>query len=177
MKLSHWISGAAAAALLLVGAGWSLADGDSSTKKPKNSAAFSTLHSLDLKEAQAKAKDWFKYDSRDAAAKKAFDDIWTADGPVLTKVTATLVLGDPAAKKLLDEASNPKASAPTEVPSLVKDRKLDPFFRANLALAYAKALSNRRIYEEALEALETVKPEQVVDPARILFHRRWPSSR
>jgi len=38
-------------------------------------------------------------------------------------------------------------------------------------LAFAKALSNRRIYEEALDTLKTVKPEQVVDPATYLFHR------
>jgi len=86
-------------------------------------------------------------------------------------VTATIALGDPAAKKLLDDAHNPKSAAPTEVPSLVKDRKLPAFYRANLALSYAKALSSRRIYEEALETLETVKPEQVVDPGAYLFHR------
>jgi hypothetical protein len=38
-------------------------------------------------------------------------------------------------------------------------------------LAVAKALSNRRIYEETLETLKAVKPEEVVDPASYLFHR------
>ena len=45
------------------------------------------------------------------------------------------------------------------------------FYRANLGLAYAKALSNRRIYEEVVDVLDCVKPEQVVDPASFLFHR------
>ena len=38
-------------------------------------------------------------------------------------------------------------------------------------MAVAKALSNRRIYEETLETLKAVKPEEVVDPASYLFHR------
>ena len=45
------------------------------------------------------------------------------------------------------------------------------FFRANLALAYARALSNRRVHEETLDVLKTFRPEQVVDPAAYLFHR------
>src|SRR5207245_502709 len=42
-----------------------------------------------------------------------------------------------------------------------------------LALAYAKALSNRKVYEEVLETLHSsqFKPEQVVDPASFLFHK------
>jgi hypothetical protein len=57
------------------------------------------------------------------------------------------------------------------VPALLKDAKAAPFFRANLALAYAKALSNRRVHEEALDTLKAVTPEQVIDPASYLFHR------
>jgi len=138
----------------------------------KDTPAFSNLHSLDLKEARAQADAWLKQVGKaDPATQKAFADLWNGEGAVLTKVTETICLGDPAAKKLLDEARNPKTSAPSEVPSLVKDRKLPAFYRANLGLAYAKALSNRRVYEEALETLESIKPEQVVDPGAYLFHR------
>jgi hypothetical protein len=105
------------------------------------------------------------------AVQKAFADVWAGDRAVLDKVADTLALGSPEARKLLDEARDPASAAPTEVPALVKDRKLPAFFRANLALAYAKALSGRRVYEEALEALDAVKPEQVVDPAAYLFHK------
>jgi hypothetical protein len=86
-------------------------------------------------------------------------------------VTQVLCLGDPEAKKLLDEARNPAAAAPTELPALLKDASKPAFFRANLSLAYARALSSRRIYEESLAVLNTVKPEQVVDPASFLFHK------
>src|SRR5262249_47964865 len=45
------------------------------------------------------------------------------------------------------------------------------FYRANLGLAYAKALTTRRGYEEALDVLKAVKVEQVVDPSAYLFNR------
>jgi hypothetical protein len=57
------------------------------------------------------------------------------------------------------------------VPALLKHRKASPYLRANLALAYAQALLGRRVYEEALEALDCARAEEVVDPAAYLFHR------
>src|SRR5262249_53185039 len=50
-------------------------------------------------------------------------------------------------------------------------KDLDSFFRDNLALAYARSLSNRRVHEEALELLKTVDVNKVADPAAYLFHR------
>jgi hypothetical protein len=158
-----------AASLLLVGAGPAAADGD---KKAKEAVTFGTLRATDSDAARAQAEAWLKEVGKtDAATQKAFADIWAGDRTVLDKVADTLSLGSPEAKQLLAEVRDPASPAPTEVPALVKDKKLPAFFRANLALAYAKALSNRRVYEEALEVLSAVKPEQVVDPATLLFHK------
>src|SRR5262249_10289831 len=66
---------------------------------------------------------------------------------------------------------NPLTPAPVKVPALLQDTKLPDFVRANLALAYARTLSGRRIHEEALDALKQFRPEQTVDPAAYLFHR------
>src|SRR5439155_2752735 len=41
----------------------------------------------------------------------------------------------------------------------------------NRALAYAKALSYRKVYEEALETLKLFKAERVVGPASFLFDK------
>jgi len=148
------------------------ATADEAKKVPKEVAAFGTLRATAPDVARSQAEEWLKGAGKtDAATQTAFADLWKSDRSVLDKVTETLCLGDPAAKKLLDEARDSKSAAPTDVPALVKDKKLSAFYRGNLALAYAKALSNRRIYEEALEALEGVKPEQVVDPATLLFHK------
>jgi hypothetical protein len=145
---------------------------DDAKKSSREPASFGTLRAAEPQAARAQAEAWLKGAGKtDAATQKALADIWQGERPVLDKVSDTLCLGSPDAKKLLDEARDPQSAAPTQVPALVKDRKLPAFFRANLALAYAKALSNRRVYEESLEALDAVKPEQVVDPATFLFHR------
>jgi hypothetical protein len=148
------------------------ATADEPRKVPKEVAAFGTLRATAPDAARSQAETWLNGAGKtDAATQKAFADIWNGDRTVLEKVTDTLCLGSADAKKLLDEARDARTSAPTEVPSLMKDRKLPAFFRANLALAYGKALSGRRVYEEALEAFDAVKVEQVVDPATLLFHK------
>src|SRR5262249_2921937 len=108
----------------------------------------------------------------DTAAHESFTAIWDQpDRPVLDRVAGAFALGHAEAARLLVAARDPVAAAPKEVSALLTDPTSPAFFRANLGLAYAKALSNRRVYEEALEVLQTVKPEQVVDPAAYFFHK------
>lgn len=170
MKLIHWFSAPALAAALLVGgsAAWAQAE----KKAPKEIASFGTLRAMDAEAARSQAEAWLKgVGKADDTTQKAFADLWKSDRSLLEKVSETLALGDPEAKKLLAEARDPSAAAPTEVPAILKDAKRPTFYRANLALAYAKALSTKRVYEEALEALNAVKVEQVVDPSTYLFHK------
>jgi hypothetical protein len=61
--------------------------------------------------------------------------------------------------------------APAEVPHFLKDDKQDPFFRTNVALAFAKAAANKKAYEEAVEALKGLSPEAAVDPASFYFFK------
>src|SRR5262249_30091352 len=98
--------------------------------------------------------------------------IWAkTDRSVLDRLTNTFALGSPDAGKLLAEARDPKSPAPTKVPALLRDPKQPVFFRANLALAYGRALCLRRVYEEALDVFRQVRAEDVVMPATFLFHR------
>jgi hypothetical protein len=128
---------------------------------------------MEVQDAQAKARDWLRSVGKtDAQTMSRFDAIWSQpDRIVLDMVAETLELGEPAAAKLLADARDPNAVAPTKVPDILKDAKAPLFFRANLALAYARALSNRRVHEETLAVLTAFRPEQVVDPAAYLFHR------
>lgn len=68
-------------------------------------------------------------------------------------------------------ARDPDAPAPLKVPEAITDGSRPAFFRTNLALAYGRALTGRKVYEEALEVLLTVKPEEVSDPAAYFFHK------
>ncbi len=131
---------------------------------------FSTLKPTASAEAKAKAAAWLKSVGKFDQA--AFDKIWAnEDRPLMDRVADTLALGNTEADAILTNIKNPDTAAPISVPALIKDTKQDPFFRANLALAYGKAAANKRAYEEAAEALASVPPEQVVDPATYFFFK------
>jgi tetratricopeptide (TPR) repeat protein len=155
----------AVAALLLCS---SAALADTAKKSGKEDSSFGSLRGPDVTEVQKQAEAWLKSVGKQDAKVKA---IWEADRPVIDKVTAIIVLGDPQAAKLLEEARDADAPAPVDVPKLLKDKTKSAFYRNNLSLAYAKALTGRKVYEEALEAFAQVKPEEVVDPASYLFHK------
>jgi hypothetical protein len=139
-------------------------------KSAKDVLSFGNLQAPTAEAARQRAQEWLKSAGKtDAASQAAFNKIWDSDRPLLDKVADTFVLGDPRAAALMAEARDTRASAPEKVPGVLKDTKTDPYLRSNLALAYAKALADRKVYEEAREALTVVKPEQVVDPASYFF--------
>ncbi|MFL5241156.1 MAG: hypothetical protein ACJ8FY_03530 [Gemmataceae bacterium] len=169
MRLMRWIL-APAVAVFLAGGGSALAG---EITPAKDLPSFGTLRAADPDAVRGQALEWLKSAGKsDEATLKAFNTIWdSTDTVLLDKVADTLALGDESAAKLLAEARNLATPAPLTVPEILKDAKKPVFYRANLALAYAKALTGRRIYEEALDALKVVKAEQVVDPAAYLFSR------
>jgi len=162
----RWLPGVAA---VLVLASPVFADSEKPSKKEESS--FGAMHTIDAGEAQKQAAAWLKGVKDDADTKKKFDALWDSDRPVIDKISGTLALGDKDAAKLLEEAKDADASAPVEVPAVLKDKKKSSFYRNNLALAYAKALTLRKVYEEALDAFSAVKVEDVADPSAYLFHR------
>jgi hypothetical protein len=142
-------------------------------KKPpkKEESAFGALKAPEPKEAEEQALAWLKAAGKaDKAALDAFQAAWKSDRALADKVAATLALGSPEAARLLKDARDEGAPAPTAVPKLLKSSK-DKYLKANLALAYGKALAGRKVYEEALEALLLAKPEDTADPASYLFHK------
>lgn len=137
-------------------------------KKP--AYGFSTLKAVDSAVAKAKAEAWLKASGKFDQA--AFDKVWAADSKsVLDRVADTIALGNSEAATILAAARKMDTPAHAAVPALLKDAKSDTFARSNLALAFAKANANKKAYEEALEALNGVAPESVVDPASYFFFK------
>jgi hypothetical protein len=162
-----WLSCLAAAALAPPALAPALA---ADVKRP---AAFGALEPATVEAAKAQAAAWLRQAGKaDAATLKQFEAIWKDEGrTVLDRVVETFVLGDPAAAKLMAEGRDPLLPAPTKPPEILRDAKGAQFYKANLGLGYARALSARRVHEEALETLKLFHPEQVVDPSAYLFHR------
>jgi hypothetical protein len=168
VTFARWFPAVAAALLLL---GSSSVQADPAKKPAREDSSFGAMKAVDPAEVRKQAEAWLKDVKKDAATLARFNTIWQSDRPVIDRVAETLALGDAQAAKLLEQARDADAPAPTEVPALLKDRKKSAFYRSNLALAYARALTSRKVYEEALEAFSAIRPEDVVDPAAYLFHK------
>jgi hypothetical protein len=167
MSSQRWVSACLVAGLFFQGAPRLLGD-----EKRAPVVTFGALEATSAEAARSQAEAWLKQVGKtDAATTERMAAIWKSDRPVLDRLADTFALGDAKAARLLADAADPRTPAPTEVPAVLKDPKATAFYRANMSLIYARLLSNRRIHEEALEALKGVGAEQVVDPAAYLFHR------
>lgn len=150
----------------LLGANLARAD----EKKETKELAFGSLEALTAEAAQAKALAWLKEAGKVDQAK--FDAIWKQkDRTILDKLADTFALGNPEVAKMLANARDVGIPAPVETPAILKDDKQSAFFRSNLAMAYSRILSTRKVHDEALEVLKLVRPEAVADPSAYLFFR------
>ncbi|MBM3981241.1 MAG: hypothetical protein FJ304_13320 [Planctomycetes bacterium] len=137
-------------------------------KKP--TFGFSTMKAATPEAAKAKCEAWLK--SVNKFDQAAFDKVWANETrTVLDRTADALAMGHTEAAALLALARNPNAPAVSEVPGFLKDDKQDAFFRTNVALAFAKASANKKVYEEALDALKSANADSAVDPASFFFFK------
>ncbi len=131
--------------------------------------SFSLLKSQSADAVKPRLVAWLQSVNKfDAAQVEA---IWTPGRGTAEAALATIALGLPDAAALLADARTVGTAPSADVPALLKDAKLDPFVRSNLAAAYAKALAGRRLYEESVAAAKLAAPEQLIDPASYFFYR------
>lgn len=170
MRLNRWL--AVTTVALLVSSPIVRA-ADETTKKPaKDSSSFGALKAADAAEARKQLDAWVvAIGKTDAATATKLEAIWEADRPLLDKVASSIALCDVDAAKLLVEARDDSKPAPIEVPALLRDKTKSSFYRTNLTLAYGKALTTRKVYEEGLEALALVNVEEAIDPSALFFHK------
>ncbi len=166
MTIRTWLQSAALAAGIAIGLLGASAADNPPVAKPV--FAFASLKSMASAEARSKVEAYLKkVGCFDAAA---LDKIWANDSRgVLERTADSLVIGNSEAAAALASARSIDIPAPTSIPGFLKDANTDAFFRANFATAYAKSLSQKNVFEEALEAIKSVPAEQVVDPASFYF--------
>jgi hypothetical protein len=166
VKIRQLVAGAVIAAGLAAAATPAVAAEPS--KQPR--FGFSTLKAATPESAKAKVEAWLK--SLGKFDQAAFDKIWSNQKrTVLDRTADALALGNTEAAALLAQVRKADAQAPAEAPAFLKDDKQDPFFRTNVALAFARAAANKQAYEEAIDALKGVNPEFAVDPATFFFFK------
>src|SRR5437764_15197724 len=95
---------------------------ESPRRPARGSPSFGILRPPTPAAARDQALNWLKRSGKtDDATQKQFASLWAGDRPLLDKVADTLALGDAGAAKLLAQARNPDAPAPTAVPALLND--------------------------------------------------------
>src|SRR5579862_4768161 len=166
MKTKLWLAGLAVA-VSLTGASRAAAD------DKKDAAQFGSLEPTSVAAIKSKALAWLKAAANNDAAKvQQGEALWDRpDRSALDNLADTFAIGNTDAASLLQLVRDDKAPPPVDVPAVIRNAKADPFLRANLGLAAARHLSNRRVHEEALAILNFMNPEQTIDPAAYLFYR------
>ncbi len=137
--------------------------------KPVEAYTFSQLRGMPADAVKARLVTWLKAAGKYDAP--AVDAVWTPAARVTDAALATIALGLPASVEMLADARTPGAVTAGELPALLKDARLDPFVRATLAAAAAKAFAGRRVYEEAVAAARLAPAELVIDPASFFFYK------
>jgi hypothetical protein len=166
--LRKWLAAAAIAAGAVLTTGTT---SPAAEPQAKPVYSFATLRAVPLDVAKAKATQWLVSVGH-VVDPSAVDAIWVDAGrSILDMTVETLAMGNPEIGVILAEAKDPDAAAPVELPTFIKDPQGDRFFRANVATAYAKALATKRVYEESLDALKAVSPEECVEPATYYFYK------
>jgi hypothetical protein len=90
---------------------------------------------------------------------------------LLKRVVKSFALVDPGAKQIVTVCSESHGAGKTpDLPALA-DEKTSAFVRNNLRLWVGRWLAQERRYDEASDVLKDLQPDDVVDPASLLFYQ------
>lgn len=126
-----------------------------------------------LESVRAQALAWLDEQKADATVRSRAEALWKAEtlppDEALDRLVRTFALVDANVRDLVDYCSRPRGnSAPPPRPWLV-DPNAPPLVSANVRLWYARWLLTEEMYDEALELVDALRPDEVVDPAALLF--------
>ena len=126
-------------------------------------------------EVRAGLEPWLAERKLDASTNKQIDALW-AESPLpvdgaglLDRLAETIALAEPSAGALVAMCRD--GSPPVVLPSfdVLQDAAQPPLVRNNLRLLVGRWLAQHAMYDEALEQLDGLQPEDVADPAALLF--------
>lgn len=128
-------------------------------------------------DVRAEALRWTAAQRPDAETVKAVTALWSElpddaqPRDLLERAIVTFSTVDEPTRKFLAECRlRDPGFLPPET-ELLNRPGLDDFYVANLRLYFARHLTQRKLYDEALEQFAAFAPAQVVDPATALFFK------
>jgi hypothetical protein len=128
-------------------------------------------------DVRARAVAWLAAAGAPGDARAKADAIWagisekTSGMELLDRLSATFALADSRAARLVEVCSKPRTRAVLPDQAWLADRKTPPLEAANLRLMYGRWLVQGSWFDEALEQLAGLKPEEVAAPADLLFYQ------
>ncbi len=136
------------------------------------SAAFGRMSVTQLKD---RLQHWLTLSRTDEATSTQAMELWSDQAQVdgltaeqtLDRLIDSLAIADKSVQQLVDSCR----STGTRRSLDYEGTRSDAFFRDHVTLYHARWLTQHRFYDEAILMLETLNPENVVDPASLFFYR------
>jgi len=139
-------------------------------------AKLSSWQAPNAEQVRAQLAAWLDQRKADAAVRTKVEQLWAGSERVvgvelLQRVVLSFAVADENARKLVELCSSAK-SPPSPAPQpWLADPKTPAWMARNLRLWYGRWLAQQRLFDEALEQLEGLQPDDVVDPASLLFYQ------
>ncbi len=90
---------------------------------------------------------------------------------LLDQLINSFALVNKEVRELTTRLETTPATAANIIPAMLTDESQNDFLRNNLRLFYARWLAHSDLQDECLQVLEGITPNQVVDPATLLFYQ------
>ena len=90
---------------------------------------------------------------------------------LLDQLINSFALANKDVRELTSRLETTPATAANIIPTILTDKSQNEFLRNNLRLFYARWLAHSDLQDECLQVLEGITPNQVVDPATLLFYQ------
>lgn len=134
-----------------------------------------SLRASTADEAQAQLAAWLEARSIAPEVRAQVLEQWTASaassGDLLERLAKAIALVEERAKPLIDDSqATVRANALPDFAWLAAP-ELEPFVSNNLRAWYGRSLAQREYYDEASALLADLDPNNVVDPASLLFYQ------
>ncbi|MEK6237608.1 MAG: hypothetical protein N2C14_23115, partial [Planctomycetales bacterium] len=134
-----------------------------------------TLKVADSGKVKADVLKWLRDQKADDATVKAAEALWENVGAsgdeLLDAFARTVALKDERAGKLVAFCDALFEGPELLDPKWLKENQLDAAVKNNLRLYWGRWLVRQRFYDESLEQFAGLKPEDVIDPAALLFYQ------
>lgn len=128
-------------------------------------------------EVKTQLDDWLRGQELSDVQRAQVELLWPASDDrvsgdqLLEQVVTTVAAVAPTAKELVQFCHAPRTAAPLPEFAILNDQAQPPVVHNNLRLMYGVWLARNDLHEEALEQFGSLAPNDVADPAALLFYQ------